>query len=191
MSKLVSSDELRSAHARLTQDGRLGEGMLMEIGYQISEIKKRRRVFEHPDVTATLPKAPKNKPPHWDEVALTTAELEAEKADFSKEENLRQHLTQGLEMLLDNRDRQALAKASLQANGRPLAGKRPAPEVPGLPTEELIARAGGEHAFDISVAGKGERAPVKKYVRKNPWQAFRDLVQPDVPAAFDDFADDA
>jgi hypothetical protein len=124
-------------------------------------------------------------------VALTTSELEAEAADFSNEDNLRRHVAQGLEMLLDNRDRQALAKASLQATGRPLAGKHQTPDVPGRPTEELIARAGGEEAFDISVAGKGERAPVKKYVRKNPWQAFRDLVQPDVSAAFDDFAHDA
>lgn len=191
MSKLLSNEAIRSTHARLTEEGRLGAGIVMEIGYQIAEIKKRRRALEHPEVTATLPKPPKNKPPHWAEVALTTSELEAEAADFSNEENLRLRVSQGLEMLLENRDRQALAKASLQASGRPLAGKREVPEVPGRPTDEFIARAGGEQAFDISVAGKGERAPVKQYVRKNPWQAFRNVVQADVSEAFDSFADDA
>lgn len=184
MSKLIAPAALRDHHARLTEDGRLGEGMLIEIGYQIAAIKKKRR----PLVFTDPPKPPKNRPPHWAETAAIVHSLEAEANDFTREETLRQRVADGLEMLLDNRDRQALTQSRL----RPLRkDERRHADGPGRPTDELVARAGGEEAFDISVAGKGERAPVKRYVRRNPWQGFRDLVQPDVCEAFDRFTEDA
>lgn len=186
MSKMIASEDLRAAHARLEQDGRLGEHLFL-LGMRLDEIKakrnKRATRYHRPTYDpneAALDRFPRSDRPD--------APMPVETADY-----LSAGLGRGLETIRCIAVEQREASARLRSQGAPLAGKTEQwlPHVPGRPTDERFGKQGGAEAFEEKTAGAGEVTPLKRYRVKGHLEPHEEKFPIHIADAFRNFRDDA
>jgi hypothetical protein len=188
MPRLIAGHKLRAVHARLEDEGRLGERIELEVGAYIDEIKRRRKVFEHPEVTSQPSIPGRNSTPAKKEVDEFYEAAWTVRAPEAAHEPIQE----AIGAILDNAVQQPMARARLREQGSPLAAKQDEwpGHVPGRPTNERLARQGGEEAFEAKPAGAGEVTPLKRYRVKGLIEAHEMKFAAHIVEAFQNFRDD-